>query len=117
MKTKKWHLSGRESASLKWRHIRRNIEGHNIEDKIHCTASKLAKTWLKSSLAIYHNVIYETRRYKIWLKSMAEINGVSEIKYFIFIEINDYPYENYNNYIKLSIVFHPMIIFLGNKDI
>ena len=51
---------------------------------------------------------------------MAEIVfswGVSEIKYFIFIEINDYPYENYNNYIKLSIVFHPMIIFLGNKDI
>ena len=37
--------------------------------------------------------------------------GVSEIKYIIFIENNDYPYENYNNYIKLSIVFHPMIIF------
>ena len=51
---------------------------------------------------------------------MAEIVflwGVSEIKYIIFIETNDYPYENYNNYIKLSIVFHPMIIFLGNKDI
>jgi hypothetical protein len=43
--------------------------------------------------------------------------GVSEIKYIIFIEKSDYPYENYNNYIKLSIVFHPMIIFLGNKDI
>ena len=42
---------------------------------------------------------------------------VSEIKYIIFIENNDYPYENYNNYIKLSIVFHPMIIFLGSKDI
>jgi hypothetical protein len=26
-------------------------------------------------------------------------------------------YENYNNYIKLSIVFQPMIIFLRNKDI
>jgi hypothetical protein len=23
------------------RHISRNIEGHNIEDKIHCTVSKL----------------------------------------------------------------------------
>ena len=46
-------------------------ERHNIEDKIHCTASKLDKTWLKSSLAIYHYVkvgqqqlddICETRR-------------------------------------------------------
>jgi hypothetical protein len=37
---------------LKWRHIRRNNEGYNIEDKIKCTASKL----LKSSLAIYHYV-------------------------------------------------------------
>jgi hypothetical protein len=47
---------------------------------------------------------------------MAEIVfswGVSEIKYIIFIENNYYPYENYNNYIKLSIVFHP----IGNKDI
>jgi hypothetical protein len=38
---------------------------------------------------------------------MAEIVfswAVSEIKY-------DNPYENHNNYIKLSIVFHPMIIF------
>jgi hypothetical protein len=49
--------------------IRRNIEGHNIEDKLHCTASRLDKTWLKSSLAIYHYVkeqqldeICETRR-------------------------------------------------------
>ena len=57
----------------------------------------------------------QTRR-----KNMAEIVfswEVSEIKYIIFIENNDYPDENYNNYIKLSIVFHPMIIFLGNKDI
>jgi hypothetical protein len=37
--------------------------------------------------------------------------GVSEIKCIIFKENNDNPYENYNNYIKLSIVFHPMIIF------
>jgi hypothetical protein len=45
---------------------------------------------------------------------MAEIVfpwGVSEIKYIIFIENNYYPYENYNNYSKLSIVFHPMIYF------
>ena len=53
----------------------------------------------------------QTRR-----QNMAEIVfswGVSEIKYIIiiFTENNDYPYENYNNYIKLSIVFHPMIIF------
>ena len=62
-----------------------------------------------------HSDIKQTKR-----QNMAEIVfswGVSEIKYVIFIENNDYPYENYNNYIKLSIVFHPMIIFLGNKDI
>jgi hypothetical protein len=28
--------------------ILRNIEGHNIEDKIHCTVSKLHETWLKT---------------------------------------------------------------------
>ena len=37
--------------------------------------------------------------------------GVGEIKCIIFKENNDNLYENYNNYIKLSIVFHPMIIF------
>jgi hypothetical protein len=49
--------------------ILRNIERHNIEDKIHYTASKLDETWLKSSLAIYHYAkvqqqddICETRR-------------------------------------------------------
>jgi hypothetical protein len=50
--------------------ILRNIEGHNIEDKIHCTVSKLHETWMKSSLAIYHyyvkvqqlDDICETRR-------------------------------------------------------
>jgi hypothetical protein len=42
---------------------------------------------------------------------------VSEIKCIIFKENNDNPYENYNNYIKLNIVFHPMIIFLGNMNI
>jgi hypothetical protein len=36
--------------------ISRNIELHNIEDKLHCTVSKLHETWLKSSLAIYHYV-------------------------------------------------------------
>jgi hypothetical protein len=54
-KTKKWHLSGREAVS-QWRHISRNIEGHNIEDKIHCTVSKLDETWLKYSLALYDYV-------------------------------------------------------------
>jgi hypothetical protein len=56
---------------LKWRHIGRDIEGHNVEDKILCTASKLGETWLKSSLAICHyvkvqqlDVICETRRYR-----------------------------------------------------
>jgi hypothetical protein len=36
--------------------IWQNIEGHNIEDKIHCTVSKLHETWMKSSLAIYDYV-------------------------------------------------------------
>ena len=57
-----------------------------------------------------HGDIKQTRR-----QNIAEIvfswggggGGVIEIKYIIFIENNDYPYENYNNYIKLSIVFHP----------
>ena len=60
-------------------------------------------------ISVRHGDIKQTRR-----QNMAEIVfswGVSEIKYIIFIENNDYPYENYNNYIKLSIVFHPMIIF------
>jgi uncharacterized protein (DUF486 family) len=51
----------------------------------------------------------ETRR-----QNMAEIVfswGVSEIKFIIFKENNDNPYEIHNNYIKLSIFFHPMIFF------
>ena len=51
---------------------------------------------------------------------MAEIVfswGVSEIKCIIFKENNGNPYEINNIYIKLSIVFHPMIIFVGNKNI
>jgi hypothetical protein len=53
----------------------------------------------------------QTRR-----QNMAEIVfswGVSEIKCIILKENNDNPYEIHNNYIELSIVFHPMIIFLG----
>jgi activator of 2-hydroxyglutaryl-CoA dehydratase len=53
----------------------------------------------------------QTRR-----QNMAVIGfswGVSEIKCIIFNDNN----EIHNNYIKLSIVFHPMIIFLGNKKI
>ena len=45
---------------------------------------------------------------------MAEIVfswGVSEIKCVILKENNDNPYEIHNNYIELSIVFHPTIIF------
>jgi hypothetical protein len=62
-------IGQRSGEPLQWRHISRNIEGHYIEDKIHCTVSKLDETWLKSSLAIYHYVkvqqlddICETRR-------------------------------------------------------
>jgi hypothetical protein len=33
------------------------------------------------------------------------------VESIIFIENNDNPYEIYNNYIKLSIVFHRMVIF------
>ena len=56
-------------------------------------------------------------------QNMAEIvfswggGGISEIKCIIFIENNDNSYEIYNNYIKLSIDFHPMIILSGNKKI
>jgi hypothetical protein len=37
--------------------------------------------------------------------------GVSEIECIILKENNDNSYEIHNNYIELSIVFHPMIIF------
>jgi hypothetical protein len=46
---------------------------------------------------------------------MAEIVfswGVSEVK-CVILKV-DNPYEIHNNYIELSKVFHPMIIFLGN---
>jgi hypothetical protein len=48
-------------------------------------------------------------------QSMAEIViswGVSEIKCVILKENNDNPFEIQNSYIELSIVFHPMIIFV-----
>jgi hypothetical protein len=41
----------RSGKPLKWQHIRENVKGHNIGGRIHCTASKLDETWLKSSLA------------------------------------------------------------------
>ena len=47
-------------------------------------------------------------------QNMAEIVfswGVSEIKCIILKENNHNPYEIHDNYIELSIVFHPMIIY------
>jgi hypothetical protein len=38
---------GGEGAEKNWRHISRNIEGQNIEDKIHCTVSKLDETFFE----------------------------------------------------------------------
>jgi hypothetical protein len=38
-------IGQRSGEPLKWRHIRRNIEGYNIEDKIHCTVSKVDETF------------------------------------------------------------------------
>jgi hypothetical protein len=52
-------IGQRSGEPLQWLHISRNSEGHNIEDKIHCTVSKLDESWLKSSLAIYHYVKVE----------------------------------------------------------
>jgi hypothetical protein len=49
-------IGQRSGEPLKWRHIRRNVEGHKIEDKIHSTAPKLDETWWESPLAIYHYV-------------------------------------------------------------
>ena len=51
---------------------------------------------------------------------MAEIalfRGVIEIQCVIFQQNNVNPYGIYNNYIELSIDFHNMIIFLGNRKI
>jgi hypothetical protein len=53
----KWHLSGREATRhCNGGNLTKSVEVHNIQDKIHCTASKLDETWLKSSLVIYHYV-------------------------------------------------------------
>ena len=52
--------------------------------------------------------------------NMAEIvffRGVSEIECVIFQQNNVNPYEIHNNYIELNIVFHTMIVFLGNRKI
>ena len=52
--------------------------------------------------------------------SMAEIAffwGVNEIQCVIFQQNNVNPYGIYNNYIELSIDFHNMVIFLGNRKI
>jgi hypothetical protein len=49
-------IGQRSGESLKWRHISLYIEGHSIEDKIHCTVSKLDETSLKYSLTIYDYV-------------------------------------------------------------
>ena len=52
--------------------------------------------------------------------NMAEIaffRGVSEIQCFKFQQNNVNPYGIYKNYIKLSIDFDNMIIFLGNRKI
>jgi hypothetical protein len=40
-------IGQRSGAPLQWHHISRNIEGHNIEDKIHCTVSKLDVTFFE----------------------------------------------------------------------
>jgi hypothetical protein len=40
-------IGQRSGEPLKWRHISRNIEGHNIEDEIHCTVSKLDETFFE----------------------------------------------------------------------
>jgi hypothetical protein len=42
--------------AIKMAAIWRNIEGHNIEDKVHGTVSQLDETWLKYSLALYDYV-------------------------------------------------------------
>ena len=52
--------------------------------------------------------------------NMAEIvffRGVSEIQCVIFQQNHVNPYGIYNNYIELSIDFHNMINFLGNRKI
>jgi hypothetical protein len=40
-------IGQRSGAPLQWRYISRNIEGHNIDDKIQCTVSKLDETFIE----------------------------------------------------------------------
>ena len=54
--------------------------------------------------------------------NMAEIvffrgEWVSEIQCVLFQQNNVNPYEIHDKYIELSILFHTMIIFLGNRKI
>jgi hypothetical protein len=119
-------IGQRSGEPLKWRQF-------DEISKIKYTAlfQNVMKLGWNILLAIYHYVkvqqvddIFKTP----WLKAnktekygwnrVIVGGGVSEIKCIIFKENNDNPYENYNNYIKLSIVFHPMImIFFGKKNI
>jgi hypothetical protein len=65
---------------------------------------------------IFGNKKQTIKTAKIWLKSCFRW-GVSEIKCIMFKENNDNPYEIHNIYIKLNIVFHVIIIYIGNKKI
>jgi hypothetical protein len=116
-------IEQRSGAPLQWRHISRNIEGHNIEDKIHLHCFQIWSNLLCNLLQPFM-IMYKYNNWIIFARfgnknqtrrqNMAEIVfswGVSEIKCIIFNDNNDNPYEIHNNYIKLSIVFHPMIIF------
>jgi hypothetical protein len=40
-------IGQRSGEPLQWRHISRTIEGHNVEDKIHCPVSKLDETFFE----------------------------------------------------------------------
>ena len=54
---------------------------------------------------------------KVNIAEIVFFRGVSEIQCVIFQQNNVNPYGIYNNYIELSIDFHNMIIFLGNRKI
>ena len=46
---------------------------------------------------------------------MVKTKQKTETKCFVFQQNNDNPYKIYNNCIKLSAVFHPIIFLLRNK--
>ena len=53
-------------------------------------------------------------------ENVAEIvflRGVSEIQCLVYQQNNDNPFEICNNWIQLNMVFHVIIIFLGNMKI